>query len=290
MRMVACDLDGTIVRPDGTVSPRTVAALAACERAGVRVVFVTGRPPRWMAPVAAATGHDGIAVCANGAIVYDLAAQRVIATRGIPAADVHRIARAVRGAVPGGAFALETVGGFLREPGYRPRWPGSHGLVAPLDDLLADAPVVLKMLYRLDHGAADEMLAAARRALHGLAEPVHSDATDSLLEIAALGVSKASTLAVLAEQQGLGPQDVVAFGDMPNDVPMLQWAGTGVAVGDGHPEAIAAASLVAPACLDDGVAQVVERLLAGESPTSLPPPTDRVHPVHPDADQGRACP
>ena len=290
MRMVACDLDGTIVRPDGTVSPRTVAALAACERAGVRVVFVTGRPPRWMAPVAAATGHHGIAVCANGAIVYDLAAERVIATRGIPAADVHRIARAVRTAVPGGAFALETLDGFCREPAYRPRWSGSDGPIAPLDELLADAPLVLKLLYRLDDGAADDMLAAARAALDGLAEPVHSDAADSLLEIAALGVSKASTLAVLAQQQGLGPQDVVAFGDMPNDVPMLQWAGVGVAVADGHPEALAAASLVAPACLDDGVAQVVEHLLAERSSAPAPLPSEPVAPVQPDADQGVASP
>jgi HAD superfamily hydrolase (TIGR01484 family) len=287
MRMVACDLDGTIVRADGTVSARTVAALAACERAGVRVVFVTGRPPRWMAPVAAATGNHGLAVCANGAIVYDLAAERVVATRGIQAADVHHIARAVRHALPGGAFALETVQGFRREPAYRPRWSRSQGPVAALDELLADAPVVLKVLYRLDDGAADDMLAAARGVLDGLAEPVHSDVTDSLLEIAALGVSKASTLAVLAEQEGLGPQDVVAFGDMPNDVPMLRWAGIGVAVADGHPEALAAASLVAPACADDGVAQVVERLLAGErGPVDFPGPGA---PARPDADQ-RAAP
>jgi hydroxymethylpyrimidine pyrophosphatase-like HAD family hydrolase len=290
MRMVACDLDGTIVRPDGTVSPRTVAALASCERAGVRVVFVTGRPPRWMAPVAAATGHHGIAVCANGAIVYDLAAERVITTRGIPAAEVHRVARAMLAAVPGGAFALETADGFRREPAYRPRWPGAEGPVAPLDELLADAPVVLKMLYRLDRGTADDMLAAARGALDGLAEPVHSDATDSLLEIAALGVSKASTLAVLAEQQGLGPRDVVAFGDMPNDVPMLRWAGMGVAVADGHPEAIAAASFVAPACIDDGVAQVVERLLAQGSAPTAPLPSDPVGPVHSDPVRPRPRP
>ena len=79
----------------------------------------------------------------------------MIATRGIPSADVHGSARAVRAAVPGGAFALETVDGFRREPGYRPRWSGSDGPIAPLDELLADAPVVLKMLYRLDQGTAD---------------------------------------------------------------------------------------------------------------------------------------
>jgi hypothetical protein len=161
-----------------------------------------------------------------------------------------------------------------------------EGPVAPLDELLADAPVVLKMLYRLDDGTADDMLAAARRALDGLAEPVHSDAADSLLEIAALGVSKASTLAVLAERQGLGPQDVVAFGDMPNDVPMLRWAGLGVAVADAHPEAIAAASLVAAACVDDGVAQVVERLLAARPPAPLSVHPDRLAQL--DGDQGVA--
>ena len=88
-------------------------------------------------------------------------------------------------------------------------------------------------------------------------------------------MSKASTLAVLAEQQGLGPDDVVAFGDMPNDVPMLRWAGTGVAVADAHPEALAAASFVAPACVDDGVAQVVERLLAERGLPRFPCPRAR---------------
>jgi hydroxymethylpyrimidine pyrophosphatase-like HAD family hydrolase len=116
---------------------------------------------------------------------------------------------------------------------------------------------------------------------------VHSDAADSLLEIAALGVSKASTLAVLAEEQGLGPQDVVAFGDMPNDVPMLRWAGLGVAVADAHPEALAAASLVAPACSDDGVAQVVERLLAGQTSAESAPPGPQ---APPDADHAAASP
>jgi hydroxymethylpyrimidine pyrophosphatase-like HAD family hydrolase len=144
-----------------------------------------------------------------------------------------------------------------------PRWPNPHEVVAPLPELLRDDPVVLKVLYRLEEGDPDAMLTAARCALGGIAEPVHSNAADSLLEIAAPGVSKASTLALLAAEAGLRPEDVVAFGDMPNDVPMLQWAGTGVAVDGAHAEAVAAATLVAPACLDDGVAQVIELLLAG---------------------------
>jgi Cof subfamily protein (haloacid dehalogenase superfamily) len=265
MRMVACDLDGTIVRPDGSVSQRTVAALAACERAGVRVVFVTGRPPRWMAPVAKATGNRGVAVCANGAVIYDLTSECVLATRAIAPDAVPEVAAAVGRAVPGGAFAVETLVGFRREPGYVPRRDLDDVAVGPLEELLADQPVVVKLLYRVEDGVADTMLAAARKALDGLAEPVHSDGGGCLLEISALGVSKASTLAEIAARSGLGPQDVVAFGDMPNDVPMLRWAGTGYAVADGHREALAAADRLAPPCLEDGVATVLEQLLAGSA-------------------------
>jgi Cof subfamily protein (haloacid dehalogenase superfamily) len=262
MRLVACDLDGTIVRPDGSVAGRTVSALVACERAGVRVVFVTGRPPRWMAPIADATGHHGIAVCANGALVYDLAAERVLRTRAMPLDAVREVVRLLRREVPGGAVALETVEGFRREPAYRPRRAPAGIPGSPLDELLADAPRVVKVLYRVEAGVADEMLAAARAALEGIAEPVHSDAAGGLIEVAAAGVSKASTLAELAAEDGIGPEDVVAFGDMPNDVPMLLWAGTGYAMAGGHPEAVAAAGRTAPPCEDDGVAQVLEHLLA----------------------------
>jgi hydroxymethylpyrimidine pyrophosphatase-like HAD family hydrolase len=265
MRMVACDLDGTIVRPDGSVTERTVAALAACESARVRVVLVTGRPPRWMAPVADATGHRGVAVCANGAVVYDMTSDRVLSTRALPAQCVLDVAAAVRRAVPGGAFAVETLGGFRREPGFVPRRAVADTPVGPLRALLSDDPVVVKLLYRLQDGVADIMLAAARQALIGLAEPVHSDSGGCLLEISALGVSKASTLAEIAASDGLGPQDVVAFGDMPNDVPMLRWAGLGYAVADGHREALAAADRLAPPCAEDGVAQVLEQLLAGST-------------------------
>lgn len=263
MRWVACDLDGTLVRRDGTVSARTVAALRACEHAGVRVAFVTGRPVRWVAPVAAVTGHRGVAVCANGAVVYDLEREQVLSTRGIDAQVAVRIARALRAAVPGGVFAVETLSGPRREPGYRPRYDVDvPEAAAPVEDLVTRADVVLKLLYRCEGANADEMLAAARPALAGLGEPVHSNGRDCLLEVAALGVSKASTLATLVTAAGMGPPDVVAFGDMPNDVPMLDWAGIGYAMADGHPEAIAAADRVAPACVDDGVAQVLEQLLA----------------------------
>ena len=77
-----------------------------------------------------------------------------------------------------------------------------------------------------------------------------------------LGVNKAVTLAEYAAARGIDAADVVAFGDMPNDVEMLGWAGAGYAMASGHPQALAAAALQAPRFEDDGVAQVIESRLA----------------------------
>jgi Cof subfamily protein (haloacid dehalogenase superfamily) len=263
VRLVASDLDGTLVRPDGHITARTVAALAACEQAGIVVVFVTGRPLRWMAPVAEATGHRGVAICGNGALVADLGSGDVIETHAISPRAALRAADLLRTALPGAAFAVETLAGYRREPDFRPRFDVAAARApAPLAELVADDPVLLKLLCRVPGGVADDLLAAARDVLRGVAEPVHSNSADHLLEISAPGVSKASTLALFAAERGIGPDDVVAFGDMPNDVPMLHWAGRSYAVADGHPEALAAAVDVAPPCAEDGVAQVLERLLA----------------------------
>lgn len=264
MQLVACDLDGTIVRPDGSISARTLAALQACEQDGVAVVFVTGRPPRWMLPIARATGHRGLAVCGNGAVIYDLGDARVVQARTLSVSTVLRIAEILRPQLPGAVFGVETTTGFRGEPAFRRHADDQSELVrrGPLFDLMSDDPAVLKLLCRVEGAGADGMLVLARESLAGIAEPVHSGNAWSTLEISALGVSKASTLALLAAQRQIEQTDVVAFGDMPNDIPMLRWAGRSYAMADGHPDAIAAADAVAPACSADGVAQVLERLLA----------------------------
>ena len=263
MRMVASDLDGTIVRPDGSISSRTLAALAACEAAGVAVLFVTGRPPRWMGPVAGATGHHGLAICGNGAVLYDLGAERIVGTRALTGPAVLQVVGALRGVLPDAVFSLETTAGYRREAAFVPHHEAARAArVGSVPDLLADDPVVVKVLCRVEGVTADPILAAARAVLGGVAEPVHSNSEGSMIEISALGVSKASTLALIAQERRIDPADVVAFGDMPNDVPMLRWAGRGYAMADGHEEAIEAADDVAPPCAEDGVAQVLERLLA----------------------------
>jgi hydroxymethylpyrimidine pyrophosphatase-like HAD family hydrolase len=261
VRLVASDLDGTLVRRDGTVSGRTAAALAACRRAGVDVVAVTGRPPRWLADLADVLG-PATAICANGALVWDLAEGRVVSARTIAPADALRAVDAVRRALPGTSAAMETLAGFRHETGYTPRHDARRPAVVAGDlaDLVADDPGVVKLLLRHEATPPDVVLSAASEALAGIAEPTHSG-MDGLVEVSALGVSKATTLAELAAARGVAPEEVAAFGDMPNDVAMLRWAGQSYAMADGHPDALAAARATAPPCEEDGVAQVLEHLL-----------------------------
>jgi Cof subfamily protein (haloacid dehalogenase superfamily) len=269
MKLVACDLDGTIVRVDGTISKRTLAALQECERLGIHVVFVTGRPPRWMDSIVEMTGHQGLALCGNGAVVLDLATDEIVQSRGLDPATVLDVTSRLRKHLPGASFALETLNGYRREAGYLPSHQAAReAATGTLAELLIDHPTVIKVLCRQNlahYGSldSDEMLAIARKVMGDVAEVVHSDPASHLLEISAPGVNKASALAWLAAELRVEAAEVVAFGDMPNDVPMLIWAGTGYAMAGGHPEAIAAASRQAPPCAQDGVAQVLEGLLVG---------------------------
>ena len=255
--MVASDLDGTLVRRDQSVSERTRRAIAAVEAAGSVFVMVTGRPPRWMPPVAEATGHRGLAICANGALVYDLHTDRVVQSHLLSAEAAMDVVLALREQVPGITFAVERgEHGFGREASYVPRWDNGAVRVAAVEELVSSGAV--KLLARLEGSTSDDLLARARTAVGHLAEATHSS-DDGLLEISALGISKASGLAALAADRGLTAAQVVAFGDMPNDLPMLSWAGHAVAVANAHPEVLALADEVTASNEDDGVAQVLER-------------------------------
>jgi Cof subfamily protein (haloacid dehalogenase superfamily) len=258
-RVVATDLDGTVVRTDGSISDRTRTALTAAADDGALVVIVTGRPPRWLAGIAAATGHHGLAICANGALVYDLTTESVIASHPIEGAVVRQIMADLRANVPEIGFAIERVDGqFAHESSYHPRWTPEPGtIVGDLDAVMADP--MSKLLARVEGTTSDELLARAREVIGpDLANLTHSS-IDGLLEVSAVGITKATTLAELAAERGFSAADVVAFGDMPNDIEMLQWAGWGVAVANAHPEVLEVVDEVTASNDDDGVAQVLER-------------------------------
>jgi Cof subfamily protein (haloacid dehalogenase superfamily) len=261
-RLVATDLDGTLVRTDGTVSPYTAEVLAALDDRGVHVVFVTGRPLRWAEEVFSYVGSHGLAIVSNGALVWDVARDRPWLERPLAPGTTLEVARELRAAIPGVRFAVETLDGWAMEPDYSRRsTDDDRGFEvrreAPLDELV-DTPV-LKLLARGGGLAADEFVAAAVAVVGDRVNVTHS--SFPLLEISALEVTKASTLAVIAEKLGVAAADVVAFGDMPNDLPMLTWAGTSYAMADAHPTVLACATHVAPGHDEDGVARVLAGVL-----------------------------
>jgi len=258
-RLVASDLDGTLLKADGTVDDRTRSAIASAEAAGALIVFCTARPHRWMRPLAQDTGHHGVAICANGAVVYDLHTESVVEATPLDPAIAQELVALLRAEVPGGAWAVERTGGFGHEPGYVPRWPVPDGTMVDVVDALVAQPVV-KLMLRHDRLSADALVSVAREIGGHLAEFSHSNSADGLLEISAAGVSKASALARLCEQRGIDRQEVIAFGDMPNDLPMLAWAGYAVAVANAHPDVIATADEVTASNDEAGVARVLERL------------------------------
>ncbi|MFD4140910.1 MULTISPECIES: HAD family hydrolase [unclassified Streptomyces] len=266
-RLIATDLDGTLLRDDKSVSDRTIAALAAAEEAGIEVFFVTGRPARWMDVVSDHVHGHGLAICANGAAVVDLhAGGELLQVRDLPRETALEIVRTLRDAAPGTSFAVELTTGIHYEPHYPPFHLDPGATVAPAEKLLSEerpgqgAPV-LKLLAQHPELTPDGFLTLARTAAGELASFTRSSPT-ALLEVSGLGVSKASTLALCCAQRGISAGEVVAFGDMPNDVEMLTWAGTSYAMGNAHPDVIAAASGRTVDNNEDGVAVVIEQILA----------------------------
>ena len=266
-RLVATDLDGTLLHTDGTVTDRTRRALAALEESGVTVVFVTGRPVRWMETLWHHVGDHGLAVLSNGGIVYDVPGRRVAQARPIPREVGLEVADVLRRAVPGTTFAVERTDGFGREPAFTARAETRSGFVprvAELPELFDDDGKVVKLLARHEELPPEDYWERVE-AVVGHAVTTTWSSVGALVEMSAAGVTKASTLELLCAELGIGPEEVVAFGDMPNDVAMLQWAGTAYAMANAHPLAQAAADRTAPRNDEDGVAQVLEELFLQRS-------------------------
>ena len=261
-KLIATDLDGTIVTHDGVISERTIAAFKRARDLGVEIFFVTGRPPRWMPEIREAFGF-GKAICGNGAMLYDLMNDTVLEEWLIGIEEQYETVNRLRKAIPQVSFAVESHNYFHREKAYIPRWDvGLDNIGVNTIEEVIKAPA-LKMLARCSQQnlSSDEMLEIALIELNGLVTVTHSNPHDSLLEISALGVSKGATLARMAERQGLTAADCVAFGDNPNDFSMLEWAGRSYAMSSGHPDGVKYAKSIAGACEEDGVAIAIEALL-----------------------------
>lgn len=259
VRLVATDLDGTIVRADETISDRTVAALDRARDAGAEVVIVTGRPPRWLPHLADRIGHRGLAICSNGALVYDLAEERVVETYPIEASTVAALVEQLRAGIPEASFAVEDPAGMRHEAAFPLHWDAGQPSVRSVEAAALIGSPAAKLLMRDPSGDPDALLVRAVEIVGGLAELTHSSTT-AMVEISATGVTKASTLAAICERRSISARQVVAFGDMPNDLPLLAWAGQAYAVANAHPSVLEAVEQHTASVDDDGVALVLERL------------------------------
>ena len=258
LKLVATDLDGTLLHTDGTVTARTRDALTAVEARGVTVVFVTGRPIRWMDDLWEHVGGHGLAICSNGGIVYDVHARSVSRARTIPVDVGLEVADVLRAAIPGTTFAVEKTDGFAKEDGFMPRLPPPPGMAVGAMAQILDATTV-KILARHEDLDPERFWARVEAMVGDLVTTTWSS-TGALVEISAAGVTKASTLKLVCDERGIDADGVVAFGDMPNDLPMLAWAGTSYAMANAHPSVRDLAGRVAPSNEDDGVASILEDL------------------------------
>jgi len=255
-------MDGTLLRGDDTVSAATVAELERWRADGVPVVLATGRPPRWMRRIREVLRH-GTAVCCNGAVLLDL--QRFEITHEEPLAPdlLESVTTELRHRQPDTWFAVEYGFEFRHEPIYKPRWDVDAPGVAEagLDELVAQP--VAKLLARHETLSRDEFVALVEEVVGDRATVTNSSA-DALAEISAPGVTKASGLATVAARHGIGPEDVVVFGDMPNDIAAFEWVraagGRAVAMAHAHPDLMAVATDVTGTNDDDGVAEFLRSL------------------------------
>ncbi|BBY58243.1 HAD family hydrolase [Mycolicibacterium sarraceniae] len=263
--LIATDVDGTLLDEDEHITPRTRQAVLAAVASGVQFVLATGRPPRWVPPIVEELGFAPMAVCANGAVIYDSEQDRIISARTLSVDVLTELAEIAARVIPGVGLAVERVGRsahdaatpqFVSSPGYEHAWLNPDNTEVSIEDLLS-APAV-KLLIRRAGARSSEM--AAELAKHiGVQGDITYSTNNGLIEINPLGTSKATGVDEVARPLGITAEDVIAFGDMPNDVPMLRWAGLGVAMGNAHPEAIAAANEVTTSNADDGLARVLER-------------------------------
>ncbi|EDY45199.1 HAD family hydrolase [Streptomyces sp. SPB074] len=264
-RLVATDLDGTLLRSDDTVSPRTRAALLAAAEAGAPHIVVTGRAVPWTKKVLEELDYQGLAVCAQGAQVYDAGSGRLLTSVTLERGLARRAIELIEDVTGPLALAVSRDGldgDVLTGPGYETL---SDALASiRLDD--ADRAAALweqpiNKVY-IQHAALDSTaLAAVAQSIAGQLVGVVM-AGEGVVELLPLGLTKATGLSIAARRLGVKPAETIAFGDMPNDIPMFHWAAYGVAMAEAHESLKALADETTLSHDADGIATVLERLLS----------------------------
>lgn len=275
IKLFATDLDGTLLRPDHSVSDFTRKTIQRAVDAGIKVVFATGRPTRWLPPVIEETLHADLIIAANGSLIIDAKNREVSDIWQIDREIAKEVTQLLRARVPGALFAVEVLldgeakwshlEGYRREPGFeeRLRDPKSTSY-KPIEEWLSYPEPIVKILLRVVNPSlhVDEQISLIEEELANLVEVTTTGSHDFLIEMSPHGINKGSTLAKLAVEMGLSATEVAAVGDMPNDLSMLEWVGRSATISGGHPAAAAIADQVIPKPTEDGVAYWLSEILA----------------------------
>jgi Cof subfamily protein (haloacid dehalogenase superfamily) len=259
VRLVATDLDGTLLRPDGTISERTIRAVGAARDAGLHVIPITGRPPRVTWDIAKEAGLGPLGVCSNGAALVDIASMEVIEVETIGGDVVAEIVLMLRNVFPGTVFAVEEMESFTHEAGFmEPDWNWDERTDQVDDIIKAVTPACLKLVVRRPGWPARHLLSELSSQV---AASVHITSSGlDWVEIGAQGISKAYATERACERLGVAVGEVLAIGDNHNDLTVLAWAGRAAAPANAIPEVLSIVQQVLPPNCEDGVAELLEAL------------------------------
>lgn len=266
LRLIASDLDGTLLSAESRLAPRTIDALRRATDEGIEVVAVTGRSHWSTVELLRPAGCIRWIICSNGATVWDNEAEEVVVRRPLDAAAVEAVLAAVAQAFPSAGLSWETPTGrfaterwLINRRATNPRLRDRHD-APPLSFDLRHGPV-LKLMLAHDELITYEWLEALRPHLPDDLSVSTSGAT--FVEVTRADANKGNALAELCRTLGIEAETTVAFGDHSNDLPMLAWAGRAYAMANADARVLASADHTAPPHHEDGVAQVLEGLLGG---------------------------
>lgn len=265
-RLIATDLDGTLLDPTGLLRPRSAAALQAAADAGIVVVFATGRPPIVAGNEIAAAGHGvHYGVMANGTLICTLPDQQVLHSVTFATSLARAAVHTLRTHDARYGFALATDRGFTAEPGFTERMPVQHASATVPDALVGheDSEHTFKLLAFHDQLDTLEMLRTLPALIGSDLAVSHMGA--EAVEIAPAGADKGDGLRWLCAHLGIDAADVLVFGDEVNDLSMFDFARDRIAVANARQPVLDSAGHVAPSNAEEGVAQTIEELLAAHA-------------------------
>ncbi|HIV57790.1 MAG TPA: Cof-type HAD-IIB family hydrolase [Candidatus Stackebrandtia faecavium] len=265
-KLVVVDLDGTVVKHSSErqePSEPVIKALAATLAAGVPVAVATGRPIWGALATARALGlSEGFVSASHGAVHYDLASDAILDAKKIAPADAIRRLSAVDGSL---AFAAEHgYVGWRTTPNFERNFESSWSDVVDVDTLASNDTTRLAVRLTTP-GVFDPGVRCPRAAelamAAGLDESVYCQEVgfNGWIDVGPPGVTKATGVAAIADHYGVSAAETVVFGDGGNDLPMFEWAGHAIAMGQAGEEVKTAADEVAPGVDEDGVAVMLGR-------------------------------